>query len=130
MIQNLPLVCPICGGELTITRLHCVECDTQFEGRFKYGAFAHLSAEQINFIEAFIRCEGKLNRMEDELGMSYPKIRGRLNEIIRALGYEPAGSTETVEDQADQRVSILEALERGEISSQEAVSLLQGLSEK
>ena len=36
-----------------------------------------------------MRNEGKLNRMEDELGLSYPTIRSRLHEIIRALGYEP-----------------------------------------
>lgn len=124
-MKTLPLTCPICGGELTITRLQCLECDTQIEGRFKYSPFAHLSVDQINFIEAFIRCEGKLNRMEGELGMSYPKIRTRLNEIIRALGYEPSGNDEGYREQSDQRANILEALERGEITPQEAVTLLE-----
>jgi hypothetical protein len=29
--------------------------------------------------------------MEDELGLSYPTIRNRLHEVIRALGFEPGG---------------------------------------
>ncbi|MGB9585963.1 MAG: DUF2089 domain-containing protein [Anaerolineales bacterium] len=124
-MKTLPLTCPICGGELTITRLHCLDCDTQIEGHFSYHPFAHLSQEQLDFLEVFIRCEGKLNRMESELGMSYPKIRNRLNEIIRAFGYEPSGNDENLRDQTDQRASILTALERGEITPQEAVTLLE-----
>ena len=81
--------CPVCDNELLVTRLHCDVCDTTLEGRFTGGPFSHLSTEQLNFIEVFIRCEGKINRMETELGLSYPTIRNRLHEVIRTLGYEP-----------------------------------------
>ena len=27
--------CPVCAGELAVTRLHCAGCDTQIEGRFQ-----------------------------------------------------------------------------------------------
>src|SRR5512136_3115220 len=81
--------CPVCDGELTVTRLHCETCETVIEGRFANAAFAGLSPEQLNFIETFVRCEGKITRMEDEMALSYPTIRNRLQEVIRALGYEP-----------------------------------------
>ncbi|MEI2420030.1 DUF2089 family protein, partial [Arthrospira platensis SPKY2] len=87
----LPTSCPICGNnELTITGFFCRECDTRVEGRFLINSpFAQLDPEQLAFVETFVRCEGKLNRMEAELNLSYPTIRSRLHEIIRAMGYEP-----------------------------------------
>ena len=87
----LPTKCPLCGGEVAVTRLHCRDCDTTFDGRFIFGSFSRLTPEQLGFLETFIRCEGKIKRMEDEIGLSYPTIRNRLHEIIRALGYEPGG---------------------------------------
>src|SRR5512136_458631 len=81
--------CPVCDGELTVTRLRCDTCDTVIEGRFANIAFAGLTSEQLDFIETFVRCEGKLTRMQDEMALSYPTVRNRLLEVIRALGYEP-----------------------------------------
>lgn len=115
--------CPVCGGELLITRLQCRECDTTLQGRFIANPFAQLTPEQLAFVEIFIRNEGKLTRMEDELGLSYPTIRNRLHDVIRALGYEPGevapGLTE------EERKKILDDLDQGKISYEEAVRLLQ-----
>ena len=116
--------CPVCGETLTVTRLYCRTCDTTVEGHFTLGRFYQLSPEQMAFVETFIRCEGKLTRVQEELGMSYPTVRSRLNEVIRALGYEVSESKPEVSP--DERRSILEQLASGEISSQEAVQLLQG----
>jgi hypothetical protein len=116
--------CPVCGETLTVTRLYCRTCDTTVEGHFTLGRFYQLSPEQMAFVETFIRCEGKLTRVQEELGMSYPTVRSRLNELIRALGYEVSESKPEVSP--EERRSILEQLASGEISSQEAVQLLQG----
>jgi hypothetical protein len=43
----------------------------------------------MQFLLTFVKCEGRLNRMEDEMNLSYPTLRSRLTEIVRALGYEP-----------------------------------------
>lgn len=117
--------CPVCRGELTVTRLHCSSCDTAVEGRFAAGHFANLTSEQLDFILTFVRVEGKLNRMETELGLSYPTIRNRLHEIIRALGYEP-GREETPEVDDEKRRLALEQLEAGKISAEEAMKILRG----
>jgi hypothetical protein len=114
--------CPVCDGELTVTRLHCETCDTVIEGRFANAAFAGLSPEQLDFIETFVRCEGKITRMQDEMALSYPTIRNRLQEVIRALGYEP-GKDEVVDEK---RLNVLEELDSGRISAEEAVQLLSG----
>ena len=124
-MYTAPTRCPVCSSELEVTRLHCSSCDTSIEGRFSGGPIAHLTAEHLDFIVTFVRCEGKINRMEQELGVSYPTIRNRLHEVIRALGYEP-GKDETVEITPEKRNSVLEELEAGKISPDEAMRMLRG----
>ncbi|MEW6029292.1 MAG: DUF2089 domain-containing protein [Chloroflexota bacterium] len=123
-----PTRCPVCQAELTVTRLHCPSCDTAIEGRFTAGSFAHLSAEQLDFIVTFVRCEGKINRMESELGLSYPTIRNRLHDVIRAMGFEP-GREESPEITDEQRRAILDDLNSGKISAENAMRLLRGEEE-
>lgn len=121
--------CPVCASELTLTRLHCESCDTTIEGRFHSdNPFAPLSAEQRSLLLSFIRNDGKINRMESELKLSYPTIRNRLNELIRALGYEPSKeeSPEPVEASEERRRQVLEDLDNGKISAAEAMRLLRG----
>lgn len=123
-MHPLPSNCPLCGGEITITKIYCHECDSTIEGRFSAGAFSNLKLEQLAFIETFIRCEGKITRMEAELGLSYPTIRNRLHEVIRALGYEP-GEVDSGGMSEQERRKILESLEKGEISYEEAMRMLE-----
>jgi hypothetical protein len=129
-MNMLPNRCPICGGEIQVTRFHCDQCDVTIEGRFTAGKFANLSNEQLQFIEVFIRNEGKLSRMESELGLSYPTIRSRLQDIIRALGYEP-GRDDQPEKPAPKGISetdrkrILEDLDQGRISAEQAMQMLK-----
>jgi hypothetical protein len=117
--------CPVCRNELTVTRLHCSNCDTMVEGRFTAGHFANLTTEQLDFILTFVRVEGRLNRMETELGLSYPTIRNRLHEIIRSLGYEP-GKDESPDVTDEKRKSVLEELDAGKISADDAMRILRG----
>ena len=125
-MNTLPSRCPVCGGEVTVTRIYCRNCDTTIEGRFATtGPFSQLSAEQLEFVEIFIRCEGKISRMEDEIGLSYPTIRNRLHEVIRALGYEP-GMSEGPDGLTEQeRQRILEDLDKGLISAEKAMHMLR-----
>jgi hypothetical protein len=119
----VPGKCPVCGAELTVTRLHCRSCDSGLEGRFELGRFYQLNPDQLRFVETFIRCEGKLNKVQDELKLSYPTVRSRLLDVIRALGYE-------VKEEAimspEQRKAILDNLAQGKITSEDAIRLLQG----
>jgi hypothetical protein len=117
--------CPVCHNELTVTRLSCASCDTVVEGRFTVGQFGNLTSDQLDFILTFVRVEGKLNRMETELGLSYPTIRNRLHEVIRAMGYEP-GKEETPDVSDEQRRTVLEQLDAGKISADDAMRILSG----
>ena len=98
------------------------------EGAFELPRLARLSPEHQQFIELFVRSEGKLNRVQDFLGISYPTARAQLHEVIRALGYEPSspddGKPQPVPP--ERRRQILADLESGVITSEQAVQLLKG----
>jgi hypothetical protein len=122
----MPTLCPLCGGEIVVTRIHCRNCESTIEGRFTAGGlFSQLTPDQLVFVETFVRCEGKINRMEDEIGLSYPTIRNRLHEIIRAMGYEPGGTEEPLGLTIEERQRILEDLDKGKISADQAMQMLQ-----
>jgi hypothetical protein len=124
-MNQLPTKCPLCGGEITVTRIHCRDCDTTLEGRFDGGPFSQLSREQLEFVDVFIRCEGKFTRMQEEMNLSYPTIRNRLHEVMRALGYEPGGGDEPMGLTEQDRKSILDDLDKGRISAEKAMMMLQ-----
>lgn len=122
--------CPICGSTLHVTRLNCRNCDTSLDGHFTLGRLYQLSPEQLEFVEIFLRCEGKINRVEQEIGLSYPAVRARLNDVIRALGYEVGDSQPAPRAIPEEvRRDILNELQSGRLSAEEALQLLRGNSE-
>lgn len=137
-MNQLPTSCPICEGELLVQSVHCRQCDTTLSGRFSPGPlgefdeaqlpvlrrFARLSNEQLQLLESFVRCEGKLNRLQEEVGVSYPTLRARLDEMIRALGFAPRQEAEEGATHVN-RHQILEDLRAGKISADEAARLLR-----
>lgn len=119
--------CPVCGADLVVTRLYCMDCNTTIEGHFvaEHTPFGKLTPEQMDFVLTFVKCEGRLNRMEDEMKLSYPTLRSRLTEIVRALGYEP-GKEEPPTLSAEDRRQILEDLDQGLITWEIAQARLRG----
>ncbi len=119
----VPTECPVCRDNLLVTGLACRNCGTALEGRFSMGRLFQLTPEQLHFVEVFLRCEGKITHVQEELGISYPTVRSRLVEVIRGLGFEVGEERKADEEQ---RQEILERLARREISSEEAFRLLEG----
>jgi hypothetical protein len=117
-------ICPVCKERLSVTRLHCRGCDITIDGYFGMGRLGRLSEEQLAFIETFISCEGKLSRMEPELGMSYPTLRARLLDVIRTMGFTIGSESPRITD--EERHRILDDLASGKLTSEEAVILLEG----
>jgi len=118
--------CPICHDTLYVTSLHCRNCDTTVSGHFSLGRLYQLTAEQLQFIELFVRCEGKINRVEQEMGMSYPAVRARLKEVIEAMGYE-VGEPDLDEPISEEtRREVLAELSAGNLSAEEALQILRG----
>lgn len=117
--------CPICAAQLRVVRLECGSCGTRLEGSFSLGRFHSLSADQLEFLEVFIRARGNFKDVERELGISYPTVRSRLDAVIRALGYQ----TEVEPDReavTERRKEILRQLQDGRIGPEDAAALLEG----
>jgi hypothetical protein len=131
--------CPVCEGELAITRLHCRTCGTPLEGEFGVGRFGRLPREQLALLESFLRSRGNLKDLERELGISYPTVRGRVEALLRALGLADGDATAveepmeadapnpTSDQEADARRAILDRLARHEISAEDAAEALRAL---
>ena len=117
--------CPICREALTVARLYCRNCETSIEGHFALGRFHSLSSDQIRFAEIFIRCEGKINRVEEELDISYPTVRARLHDLIKAMGFE-IKEEEAPAPQSIDRQAILAELADGKLTAEEAAQRLAG----
>lgn len=144
---HLPEYCPFCQASITTVKQYtCNSCGTTFDGHFALREVAHpltrLNEAQLDFVLAFVRCEGKFNRLETELGVSYPTVRNRLNEVMTALGGEPPVEAETVPEplaaepapasRAGEpgsaprtRKQVLDDLAAGQISLEEAMRLLR-----
>lgn len=90
MAHDVIATCPVCANELTVTRLRCRSCGTTLEGDFAVGRFGRLNRDQMALLESFLRSRGNLREMERELGISYPTVRGRVDALVRALGFGEA----------------------------------------
>lgn len=115
--------CPICNQELTVSRLSCPQCNTSLEGKFSTCRFCQLPAEQVEFVEVFLKCRGNIKEVEKELGISYPTVRNRLEGVIQALGFKPEKTERKEQEEIQSR--ILDALERGEIDPLDAIEKLK-----
>lgn len=111
--------CPVCNHYLEVSKLHCNHCKTSIEGSFHLCKFCQLPADYKDFIEVFIKNRGNIKEIEKELGISYPTVRGKLENVIAALG-PPSGPTTPTS-----KKEILEKLSKGEITAEEAVNLLK-----
>ena len=114
--------CPICAEALSVARLECASCGTRIEGSFALGRFHQLTAEQLDFLETFIKARGNFKDVERELGISYPTVRSRLDAMIRALGFPSQAGPDR---EAERRKEILRELADGRIAPDDAAQLLE-----
>lgn len=113
--------CPVCNSRLKAVKLQCENCETAIENDFCLSKFDYLSTEDLFFAETFLKCRGNIKEVEKELKISYPTVRSRLDDIIRKLGGKPNGSSSS----APRKKEILDALEKGDITPEEALEQMK-----
>ncbi len=116
--------CPACSGPLIITEIQCPNCHLKMQGEFKPGLFSSLSDDQLTFVRAFLRVRDNLSEMEKVLGVSYPTIRNKLDEINQTL--DRADQAPAVVE-SNPRTAILNQLAAGELNATQALEQLQAL---
>ena len=118
--------CPVCGDDLRIVRLACDGCGSALEGSFTMGRLQQLTRDQLQFVELFVKCRGKIKDVEEELGVSYPTVVARLNEVVQAMGF-PLPLPAQDADAISRRQAILDELAAGRLTAAEAASRLRSL---
>jgi hypothetical protein len=109
------------GAPLVVERVRLG--DIAIEGAFELPQLARLTWEDQVFVAAFLKSHGSIKEMEQVFGVSYPTVKARLNRIAGQLEFvdtnpaplrSPAG-----------RHEVLDRLERGEITTAEAIRQLE-----
>ena len=108
--------CPACQAGMETRRLECAACGTAVEGRFAASRYALLAADEEAFLDLFLRARGNLREVERVLGLSYPTVRARLDGVLTHLGLASEDAAPDPNEIRAQRLAVLAALERGEIS--------------
>lgn len=100
-----------------VERIKMPETGIAIEGSFELPMLARLSEDDQVFVMVFIKAEGVIKEMERIFGVSYPTIKNRLARIADQLQF--------VEDiPVSQQQGVVDALERGEITADEAIRRL------
>ncbi|MDI3317600.1 MAG: DUF2089 domain-containing protein [Bacillota bacterium] len=121
--MELPGGCPNCGGPLEIREVVCRACDTVIRSHYEPSGFDRLDPDRRRFALLFLRAAGNLREMERLLGVSYPTVRKKLDEVIEALG-GPVTAERDGDADAERR-RLLEEVRRGELGVEQALAQIE-----
>ncbi|MFJ6129690.1 DUF2089 domain-containing protein [Streptomyces griseoviridis] len=106
------------GRPFVVERVRLVGSGVAIEGEFEPPQLARLGSDDQVFVAAFVRSHGSIKEMERIFGVSYPTVKSRLKRIAEALDFVDTAPAPTGAD-------IVDRLQRGEISAQEALDELE-----
>lgn len=110
-----PGCCPSCGEGLVVIELQCPRCGTGVKGKFETCPLCSLTGEDERLFHMFLESRGNLKHVQRMLGVSYPTVRSRIEELFRSLGARERHP-----------LQILDDLHAGEITVEKALELLKG----
>jgi hypothetical protein len=108
------LNCPSCEEKMVISELKCPRCDLRVKKDFSPCEFCQLSEDDYEFLKIFLHTQGKITDIEKILGLSYPTIKTKIDNLLKRLKLAPIEETDPIN-----------ALARGEISVDDAVAVLK-----
>ena len=112
--------CPYCGTPMAVTRMSCGHCQTAVEGAFAMSRLGMLPVEHQRFIEMFVLSGGNLKEIAEQVGVSYPTIRSRLDKVIEALRNEIAKTRQV-------KGNVLDAVDQTRQSAEAAAKLIKDI---
>ena len=119
MPKTTPSSCPACNAGLIISELKCPDCQTVVKGEFFLSPLGNLSEEQVSFVRTFVLARGSIREVESRLGISYPTVRNKLDDVIAAI--------ETSAPAKMGKQEVLDSLESGKITAAQAAEMLRDL---
>jgi hypothetical protein len=122
-LHRAPTDCPVCGEQLSVTRLGCGSCGTELAGVFAPCQFCALDDKDTELLRVFLSSRGNLREVEKHLSVSYPTARARFAELLQKLGL---GATPE-QAQTLTREQVLSEVAAGALSPAEAQAVLADL---
>ncbi len=129
------------GETFFVRQVELKQDGTRIEGAFELPPLATLEARDQLFIVAFVRAHGSIKRMEELLGLSYPSIKNRLNQLAEKLeglygeleirpgtkgaSVSSGGKTGLAESPEEDRLALLEAIRSGKKSVSDVLKELK-----
>jgi hypothetical protein len=107
----IPDACPVCSGQYVVSQLRCSSCGTKLEGNFSTGAFSKLNDKQLNFVKVFLKNKGNIQNTGKELGISYPTVKSRLDDALKAMGLFVESESDILAKVKSEDMTIEEAAE-------------------
>jgi hypothetical protein len=101
-MRKLPTMCPSCNRKLKVKELLCEHCGTEVEGIYELPVLASLPVSDQQFILQFIKVSGSLKDMAKHLGLSYPTVRNRLDDIISRINELDRNDNSTVKEEQNE----------------------------
>ena len=108
------------GQHIVVERVRLADKGIAVEGDFELPQLARLIMDDQIFITAFVRTHGSIKEMERIFGVSYPTIKSRLTRIANSLEFVETNPTPS-------KAEILERLQLGEISAEDAIKEMESL---
>jgi hypothetical protein len=112
--------CPYCSSPMTVTQMSCQHCRTAIQADFPMSRIGRMPVEHQRFIEMFLLSGGNLKEIAEQVGVSYPTIRSRLDKVIEALRAD-IGKTRPVKG------NLLDAVGTSRSSAEEAAKLIKDI---
>lgn len=76
--------CPACGSNLKLM-YQCPTCGLEMTQPHTPKGFDALTPEQYDFLMEFLRCQGNLKALQEQMGINYPNAKKRLTELLVTL---------------------------------------------
>ena len=123
MAESKPVTqdCPYCQSPMTVTQMSCSACSVRIDAEFPMSRLGAMPVEHQRFIEMFVLAGGNLKEIAEQVGVSYPTIRSRLDKVIDALRNE-ISKTRRVQG------NLLDAVEPGKTNAEEAARIIKGIT--
>lgn len=115
------IACPSCLQQVQITETVCTDCDIRFQGDFILPRLARLSGESQKLLEQFVLCGGNLKTMAEQLQISYPTLRKKIDELVLSV-------KQLQQDDQSRMNQILDDIEQGKTSSQKGIRMIKEMN--
>lgn len=106
--------CPVCQSNLMLSRLECEKCDLILKGNFTLPRLARLQPEYQVLAEQMILCGGNLKDLAEEVGVSYPTLRRKVDDLMSAMKALKASDEAVI-------ASLLDGIQAGTIKAEEGI---------